>query len=55
MDLTLVAAARDVIARIAELIDLFADADAVLVDAPADTLGRDALGPGRAAGAGRGR
>lgn len=46
VDLTLVTAARDIIARIAELLGLFADADAVLVDALADTLGRDALGVG---------
>ncbi len=44
VDLTLVTAIRDVIARIAELLDLFGQADAVLVDALSDTLGRDLLG-----------
>lgn len=50
VDLTLVAAVRDVAARVAELIDLFDQADAVLIDALADTLGRDALGLSDAAG-----
>ena len=46
VDLTLVAAARDVAARIAELLELFARADTVLVDALANTLRRDLLGIG---------
>ena len=46
VDLTLVAAVRDLIARIAELLALFDRADAVLVDTLADTLGRDELGLG---------
>lgn len=44
VDLALVAAIRDLIARIAELLTLFDRADAVLVDALGDTLGRERLG-----------
>jgi hypothetical protein len=39
---------RDVAARIAELIDLFSQADTVLETTLADTLTRDALGFGPA-------
>jgi hypothetical protein len=45
-DLNLVRELRDVCARAAELIDLFAEADIVLEGALRETLSRDALGVG---------
>lgn len=46
VDLALVNAVRDMAGRIMELIDLFARADTVLVDALSESLARDALGLG---------